>query len=85
MDVAFREDGIRVRSGQGTMTLNLFRNFALNLIKAEKRTVLSPAYRRRAVSWNTVCPAKVFENREATALMLGPPGRASALSGFRQP
>ena len=62
LDVTFKEDGSRVRSGNAATNLALLRRLALNLLKSEKSTKLSLACKRKEAAWDNDYLLKVLGN-----------------------
>lgn len=60
LDVSFREDDCRVRSGYGAENLSLLRRFALNLLREEKSCNRGIAGKRKKAAWNVNYLAKVM-------------------------
>ena len=52
LDVAFKEDGSRVRSGYGAENFSMIRRIVLNLLKATEFENLSFASKRRRATWD---------------------------------
>nr|AFT63975.1 transposase IS4 family protein [gamma proteobacterium D250] len=53
LDIAFREDDCRVRSGNGAENLSRLRQFALNLLKQDKSTKIGLKNKRMKAAWST--------------------------------
>ncbi|MEC5163005.1 transposase, partial [Janthinobacterium sp. CG_S6] len=60
LDVAFREDGCRVRVGDAAQNFAILRRIALNLLKNEKTTKLGVASKRLKAGWNADYLGKVL-------------------------
>ena len=52
LDVAFKDDLSRYRSGHGAKNMAIVRRFALNLVRANKSSG-SVKTKRKSASWNT--------------------------------
>ena len=52
LDVAFREDGSRIRTGHAPTNLGIIRHFALNLIKSDKTKKSGVKGRRKRAGWD---------------------------------
>ena len=52
LDVTFREDDCRIRTGHGPENLTVLRHFALNLLKQEKSAKKSVRAKRLKAGWN---------------------------------
>ena len=60
LDVEFKDDLSRYRSGFGAKNMAIVRRFALNLVRAEK-TKKSVKTRRKSASWNTDFLLKILQ------------------------
>jgi hypothetical protein len=52
LDVAFREDDSRVRTGHAAQNLALVRRLALSLLKQETSRTVGIAIKRKEAAWN---------------------------------
>lgn len=60
LDVAFREDDCRVRSGNSASNFSIIRHIALNLLKNEKSSKVGIKIKRSKAGWNNTYLAKVL-------------------------
>ena len=60
LDVEFKDDLSRYRSGFGAKNMSIIRRYALNLVRAEK-TKKSVKTRRKSASWNTEFLLKILQ------------------------
>ena len=52
MDLAFREDESRIRTGDGPENLAVLRHIALNLLKREDTAKISTRAKRKKAGWD---------------------------------
>lgn len=62
LDVVFREDYCRLRTGNGAENMNIIRKIALNKMKADKSEKCSMKVKRKKCSWNDSYALKVLLN-----------------------
>ena len=62
LDVGFREDDSRVRSGNAAQNFAVLRHIALNLLKQEKSAKCGVKARRKKAGWDEKCLFKVLLN-----------------------
>lgn len=62
LDVVFKEDYSRVRTGNGAENMSIVRKIALNKIKADKTIKKSVKAKRAIASWNDDYALKIFAN-----------------------
>jgi len=60
LDVAFREDDCRIRTGHAAENLGIMRQIALNLLKQEKSAKVGVATKRLMAGWDEAYLAKVL-------------------------
>jgi predicted transposase YbfD/YdcC len=60
LDIAFREDDSRVRSGYAAENFAILRHLALNLLKQERTCKLGIKSKRRKMGWDDTYPLKVL-------------------------
>ena len=60
LDVEFKDDLSRYRSGHGAKNMAALRRFALNLVRASKVSG-SVKTRRKRASWNTACLLEILQ------------------------
>lgn len=65
LDVVFREDYCRLRTGNGAENMNIIRKIALNKMKADKSEKCSMKVKRKKCSWNDNYAAKILWNMMA--------------------
>jgi predicted transposase YbfD/YdcC len=61
LDVAFREDDIRIRKGYGAENFAILRHIALNLLKQEQTTTVGVQNKRLKAGWDHTYLEKVLE------------------------
>ncbi|MGS0756506.1 ISAs1 family transposase, partial [Roseateles sp. GG27B] len=65
LDVSFREDDCRIRTGDGAENFAILRRIAMNMIKREKSTKTSFNIKRLQAGWSTDYLEKLFGLRAA--------------------
>jgi predicted transposase YbfD/YdcC len=60
LDVAFREDDIRIRKGSGAENFAILRHIALNLLKQEQTTTVGIQNKRLKAGWNHTYLEKIL-------------------------
>ncbi len=69
LDMAFREDASRIRTGDAAHNMSILRRRILNLLRRETTAKgTSPAARRKQAGWNDGYLLKVLSNWNAIAL-----------------
>ena len=62
LDIAFREDDSRLRTGFGAQNFAVLRHLALNLLKGETTTKVGIKAKRRKAGWSTAYLTKVLNS-----------------------
>ena len=84
LDVAFREDGSRVRKGNGAEMLASVHRMALNMLKQENTLRVGVAAKRKKAGWETQYLLKVLAQCDAIALVIsGHQGGLQSCEVFR--
>jgi hypothetical protein len=65
LDVSFREDDCRIRTGDGAENFAILRRIAMNMIKREKSTKTSFNIKRLQAGWSTDYLETLFGLRAA--------------------
>ena len=60
LDVAFREDDCRIRTGEAAQNFAILRRIALNLLKNDKTSKLGVANKRLKAGWNVTYLSKLL-------------------------
>jgi hypothetical protein len=66
LDISFREDECRVRTGNGAENFAVMRHIALNLLKQETKTKVGIRAKRNKAGWDNRYLAKVLAVPEMT-------------------
>lgn len=65
LDVIFKEDYCRVRTGNGAENMNIIRKIALNTIKRDKSVKTSIKNKRKMCSWDDNYALNILKNMKA--------------------
>ena len=68
LDMAFREDESRIRTGHAAHNMSILRRLALNLLRRETTVKGGIAAKRKQAGWNDSYLLKVLSNWNAIAL-----------------
>jgi len=78
LDVVFRDDLARLRTGHGPANMAVVRHMSLNLLKRAKATI-SLKNRRKRAGWNTDYLAAVIPAGRLNVHSIPLPGRSDAI------